>query len=77
MIIDLDSFTDLGMTLKAQADVLLLMAKHLAMDAEGSQTLRHFVTEMHVHMAVMEGILRAVREENHLSTPSSSNSGRA
>jgi hypothetical protein len=77
MIIDHDSFNDLGMTVKAIGDVVLLMAKNLAQDSEAAQSLRHYVSEMNAHLGTMEGILRAVREENHLSAPPSGTSGRA
>jgi hypothetical protein len=77
MIIDNDSFQDLSLTLKAQGDVVLLMAKQLAQDPEASQSLRHYVTEMNNHLEAMGNILRAVKEENHAIQAPSGTTGRA
>jgi len=77
MIIDLETFSELTLTLKAQSDVVLLMAKYLATNPEASQALRHYVSEMNNHIGAMEGILTAVREENHAVSPPSGTTGRA
>jgi hypothetical protein len=77
VIIDRETFTELCLTLKAQGDVLLLMAKLLAQSPEASQVLRHYVAEMNNHLEAMGNMLRAVQDENvAIQTPSGS-TGRA
>jgi hypothetical protein len=76
MIIDRESFLDLGLTLKGMSDTVLLMAQVLS-TIDGMENLRSHVRDLNMHIGMATHIMEAVNAENHAVSPPSGTSGRA